>query len=163
MMDNMEYGEYGLKDIEEKEAKEEQQEDPAVSKEKQQKEDVHLTIQKHEKTLKGAYRNFVISGVPKIDVDSYLDQALPCIKTLIKDQLKEIGSAKIIMTQWVRWKKPVKLAITLDPDDVEGAQDIGGNISNNYTRVDMPCNSQMREFFKGSDIKQFNLTNACIY
>ena len=56
------------------------------------------------------------------------------------------------MTLWVRWKKPVKLAITLDPEDVEGVQDIGGNTSDNYIRVEMPFNSMMTEFFEGSDI-----------
>ena len=61
-------------------------------------------------------------------------------------------SAKVIMTLWVRWKKPVKLAITLDPEDVEGVQDIGGNTSDNYIRAEMPFNSMMTEFFEGSDI-----------
>ena len=56
------------------------------------------------------------------------------------------------MTLWVRWKKPVKLAITLDPEDVQGVQDIGGNTSDNYIRVEMPFNSMMTEFFEGSDI-----------
>ena len=55
------------------------------------------------------------------------------------------------MTLWVRWKKPVKLAIALDPEDVEGVQDIGGNTSDNYIRVEMPFNSMMTEFFEGSD------------
>ena len=62
-------------------------------------------------------------------------------------------SAKVIMTLWVRWKKPVKLAITLDPEDVEGVQDIGGNTGDNYIWVEMPFNSLMTEFFEGSDIK----------
>ena len=31
------------------------------------------------------------------------------------------------MTLWIRWKKSVKLAITLDSEDVEDAQDVGGN------------------------------------
>ena len=44
------------------------------------------------------------------------------MKTLIEDQLKEIQSTKVIMTLWVRWKKPVKLAVTLDPEDLQGAQ-----------------------------------------
>ena len=61
-------------------------------------------------------------------------------------------SAKIIMTLWVGWKKLVKLAITLDTEDVEGAQDIRGNTSDNYTRVEMPFTSLMTEFFEGSDI-----------
>ena len=70
----------------------------------------------------------------------------------MEDQLKEMGSTNIIMTLWVRWKKPVKLAITLDPDDVEGVQDIGGNTGDNYTKVEMPFNSLMTDFFEGSDI-----------
>ena len=61
-------------------------------------------------------------------------------------------SAKVIMTLWIRWKKPVKLAITLDHEDVEGVQDIGGNTSENYIRVEMPFNNLMTEFFEGSDI-----------
>ena len=31
------------------------------------------------------------------------------------------------MTLWVRWKKPIKPLIELDPEDLEDAQDIGGN------------------------------------
>ena len=33
---------------------------------------------------------------------------------------KEILSTKGIITLWVRWRKPVKLANTLDPGDTEG-------------------------------------------
>ena len=39
-----------------------------------------------------------------------------------------MGSAKIIMTLWVIWKKPIKLLIELDSEDLEGAQEIGGNV-----------------------------------
>ena len=69
----------------------------------------------------------VIPGTPKTDIDSYFDQTKPHIRTLIKNQLKEMGSAKIIMTLWVIWKKPIKLLIELDPEDLEDAQDIGDN------------------------------------
>ena len=61
-------------------------------------------------------------------------------------------SAKIIMTLWVRWKKPVKLAITLDPEDVESAHNIGGNTVDNCTNMGMPFNSLVTKFFEGSDI-----------
>ena len=44
-----------LKDIAEKEAEEEQ---------RQEEEDVDLTPHDHERALKGAYRSFVIPGVP---------------------------------------------------------------------------------------------------
>ena len=85
-----------MKDIVEKEAKEEQL----------QEEDVDLTLHKHERALKGAYRSFVIPGRPKTDIDSYFDQTKPHMKTLIENQLKEMGSTKVNMTLWIIWKKP---------------------------------------------------------
>ena len=94
----------------------------------------------------------MIAEKPKTDIDSYFEEVQPRMKTLIEEQLKEMESAKIIMTLLVRWKKPVKLANTLDPEDVEGAQDIRGNTSDNYTRVEMPFSSLMAEFFEGSHI-----------
>ena len=103
-----------MKDIVGKEAEEEQQ----------QEEDVDLTPNEHERALKGAYRSFVIPGVPKTDIDCYFDQTKPHIKTLIKNQLKEMGSAKIIMTLWVRWKKRIMPLIELDPEDAKNAQDL---------------------------------------
>ena len=66
----------------------------------------------------------MIPGVPKTDIDGHFDQTKSHIKTLIKNQLKEIGSAKIIMTLWVRWKKRIMLLIELDPKDAKNAQDL---------------------------------------
>ena len=106
MMENMEYGRERLKDIVEKEAEEEKQQ--------QEEEYIDLTPHEHERTLKGAYESFVIPGVPKTDIDSYFNQTKLNIKMLIKTHLKEMGSEKIIMTQWVRWKKPIMLVIELD-------------------------------------------------
>ena len=91
-------------DVEDEAEKENQEE---------REEDVDLTPLEHERALKEAYRSFVIAGKPKTDIDSYFGQAPPHIKTLIEDQPKEMESANIIRTLWVRWKKPVKLAITL--------------------------------------------------
>ena len=71
-----------LKDIKEKET------------EDKEEEDVELTPHEHERALKGAYRSFMRHEKPKTNVDSYFDQAKPHIKTLIRKQLKEIGSAK---------------------------------------------------------------------
>ena len=70
-----------LKGIVEREAEEGQQ----------QEEYVDLTPHEHERALKGAYRRFVMSGKPKTDVDSYFYQARPQMKTLIENQLKEMG------------------------------------------------------------------------
>ena len=90
-------------------------------KENQEEEDVDLTPHEHERALKGSYRSFMIPGTPKTDIDSYFDQTKPHIKTLIKNQLKEMGSTRIIMTLWVIWEKPIKLLI--DPEDLEDARD----------------------------------------
>ena len=96
----------------EKEAQEEQQ----------QEEDIDLTPHGHERALKGAYRCFVIPGIPKTDIDSFFDQTKPHIKTLIKNQLTEMGSAKIIITLWVRCKKRIMPLIELSPEDAKIAQ-----------------------------------------
>ena len=68
----------------------------------------------------------MIPGTPKTDIDSYFDQTRPHIRTLIENQLKELGSAKIIMTLWVIWNKPIKPLIELHPEDLEDAGDKGG-------------------------------------
>ena len=94
----------------------------------------------------------MVPGTPNIGIDSYFDRTKPHIKTLIENQLKEMESAKIIMTLQVIWKKPVKLAIMLDPEDLEGVPDIEGSTDDNYTRVEISFNSPMTEFFEGSDI-----------
>ena len=147
-MENMQYGQERLKDIAEKEAEEE-------AKEWQQEEEhIDLTPYEHERALKGAYRTFWKPGAPKRDIDSYFDQAKPHIKTLIKNQLKEIGSAKIIMTIWVRWKKPIMPLLELGTEDAENAQEINGNTGDNCIKVDMPFNSLMTEFFEGNDINE---------
>ena len=87
-------------------------------------------------TLKGAYKSFVIPGVPKTDIDSNFDQNKPHIKTLIKNQLKEMGSAKIIITLWVRWKKRIMPLIELGPEDAKIAQDLDDGITgDNYIRA----------------------------
>ena len=126
MVENMGYGQETLKDIAEKEAEEEQQ---------QEEDGVDLTPHEHERALKGAYRSFMMPGKPKTDADSYFDQAKPHIKTLIEKQLKGMGSAKIIMTLWVLWKKPIKRLIKLGPDDT--TDDVY------YEKIDMPFNSLM--------------------
>ena len=116
MEENMGYGQERLKDIVEKEAEGQQHQE--------EEEDVDLTPNDYERALKGAYRGFVIPGIPKTDIDSYFGKINPNIKTLIKNQLKEMGSAKIIMTLWVRWKKRIMPLIELGPENVKNAQDL---------------------------------------
>ena len=92
-------------------------------------------------------------GKPKKDIDSYFDQAETHIGTLIENHLKEMGSAKIIMTLWVIWKKlKEQPLIELDPEDAKNAQDLDDGTGNNYIRVEMPFNSLMTNFFEGSDV-----------
>ena len=45
----------------------------------------------------------------------------------------------------------MKLAFTLNPEDAEGAQDIGRNSDNDYVSVEIPFNSLMIDFFEGSN------------
>ena len=94
-------------------------EDEAEKENQEEEEDVDLTPHEHERVLKGACRSFVMPGKPKIDIDSYFDQAKPHIKTLIEKQLKEMRSAKIIMILWIIWKKPIEPLIELDPEDAK--------------------------------------------
>ena len=69
-------------------------------------------------------------------------------------------SAKIIMTLWVIWKKPIKPLIELDPEDEKNAQDLDDSrTGDNYIRVEMPFNSLMTEFFESSDVNNLNFNN----
>ena len=42
-------------------------------------------------------------------------------------------STKVIMILWVKWKKPVKSAITIDPKDEGNPMDVKGDIADNDT------------------------------
>ena len=59
-----------------------------------------------------------------------------------------MGSVKIIINLWVVWKKPVKLLIKLNTEDLDDGTT--GDIY--YERIEMPFNSLMTEFFDASDI-----------
>ena len=61
------------------------------------------------------------------------------------------GSAKIIMTLWVRWKKPIISLIELDPEDAKNTQDLDDGITGDNYEL-LPFNSLMTEFFDASDI-----------
>ena len=72
-------------------------------------------------------------GLLKADFDRINGRVKSHINALIEEQLKEMQSTKVIVTLWVRWKKPVKSAITIDPEDVEDDRDVEGNTDDNYT------------------------------
>ena len=79
-----------------------------------------LMPQKHKTALKKDYKSSVGPGLSEADNDGYFDQ----VKALIKSRQKEMQSTKVIMTWWVRWKKPVKPAITLDTEDEENIENL---------------------------------------
>ena len=57
------------------------------------------------------------------------------------------------MTLGVIWKKPIEPLIELGSEDTKNAQDLDdGATGDNYTRIEMPFNSLMTEFFDTSDI-----------
>ena len=100
----------------------------------------------------------MIPGAPKTDIDSYFDQTKPRIKTLIKNQLKEMGSTKIIMTLWVKWKKLIELLIELDLENLEDVQDTEGN-AGDMGRPTPPVspNPQEMDEFEKEEIKRSRL------
>ena len=55
------------------------------------------------------------------------------------------------MTLQVGWKKYVKLAMTLNSEDVQDTRDVGGNTGDKYMKIEMPFYSLMIEFFEDSD------------
>ena len=65
------------------------------------------------------------------------NQANPHIKVIIEYHLNKMQSTKVNMMLWVRWKKPVKSAFMLDPEDREGAQDKEGNTGDNSIKEEM--------------------------
>ena len=42
--------------------------------------------------MKDVCRRFRVAGLPKADVDRYIKQITPYIKSLIEQQIKELGS-----------------------------------------------------------------------
>ena len=67
----------------------------------------------------------------------------------------------------------MKSGLTLDTRDFEYVQDIRNKTGDNYTKVEIPFNSMMKEFFEGSNIEELiqrmfahirrQVENPCIY
>ena len=56
-----------------------------------------------------------VPGLSKGDIDGDVDQVKMQVKVLIESQLKEMQSREVIMKLCLRWKRPVKSAVTLEP------------------------------------------------
>ena len=81
---------------------------------------------------------------------------------LIKNQLKEMGSTKIIMTIWVRWKKSTEPLIELNPEYLEDAKDTernavdkgrpGSLLNPSLQEMDQPEKEEMYIYRKSSPV-----------
>ena len=123
------------------------EEEETEKQEKNPEGDGYLTAADNEKPLKGACKRFVIPGLPQSDINGYIDKVKLHIKELMENQLEEMHPTKVIM-QLIRWKKTVKLVITWDPEDVQGAKDIGDSTADNYIGVELPLHI-LASFFLG--------------
>ena len=83
-----------MKEIKEKEARQEEEETKEQG-EKETEDNIDLTATENKRVLKGAYRRFIILGIPKADINGYADQIKPHIKALIEDKLMEVQSTEI--------------------------------------------------------------------
>ena len=92
-----------LKEIVEDEAEKEHQEE--ANQEEDQQDDINLTPKKHKTALKVAYKSFYSPGLPKAYVDTYIEKITPYVRSLIEQQIKEMGSTKVQLCIWVKWKK----------------------------------------------------------
>ena len=106
------------------------------SKKEQQQEKIDLTPQEHEIALNDAYRSFRSPGLPKTDVDTYIEKITPYMKTLINQQIREMASAKAQLCMWIKWKR----------------EDIHGEV--HKIIVEKAFNSKMVEIFQGSNIDE---------
>ena len=89
--------------------------------------------------MKRTYRNFVIPGVAKVNIDGYFDWVkLTTYQGVIGGPGKGNASCK------GNYNAMGKI-------EESGAQGVGGNTVDNYTWVDIPLNSLMTEFFEDSD------------
>ena len=136
-------GKETLKDIVEEEAEKEHQED-----QEEQQED--LTPQENETALKGAYKSFRSPGLPKTDVDTYIEKITPHTKTLIEQQIREMRSAKVQLCMWIKWKKEEELSFDEEEFKEEGIDPAGLF----RTIVEKAFNNKMMEIFQGSNIDE---------
>ena len=92
-----------------------------------------------EQAFRGALRSFRIDGRRRVDADTFFISARSTINDLIIRELRDLKSAKIQTTAWIRFR-------TDDDGDA--------NADGNFETVDMAFNSRMIEFFSGSDFKE---------
>ena len=132
------YGGEKLKDIVEDEAEKQHEE----QEEQEEQENIDLTPQEHEQAFKGAYRSFQSPGLPKTDVDTYIEKITPYMKALIDQQIRDMSSAKAQLCMWIKWKR----------EEFEQANYFPGEV--HEIIVEKAFNSKMVEIFQGSNIDE---------
>ena len=141
-------GKETTKGIVEKEAGKKHEED-----QEQQKDNISLTPKEHERALNGAYRTFRLPRLPNVDVDTNIEKITSHMKALIEQQIKDLGSAKVQLHMWVKWRKQEKSVIHFDAEELEelGLDEVPGVYN---VIVEKVFNSKMMEIFQGSYIEE---------
>ena len=89
-----------------------------------------------EQAFNRAYRSYRINKRSRMDIDTFFDWIR---QNLIGLMNRELGSARIQTTTWIRFRQAIK-------DDF-------GNVIG-FDRVELPLNSRMMEIFQGSDLNE---------
>ena len=136
-----------------KEVVEEQAEQEAAEEHNVQQQHEDLTLVEHEQAFRGSYKSFRAAGLEKTDIDKYMEEVRPQLKTLCEEQLQRLGSAKVQLHMWVMWKKEEEVLLSLEDGEVTTTR---------VDQKDMGYKSRMMEMFAGSDIDEI-LTGMFAY
>ena len=98
-------------------------------------EEEPFTPMRLEQAFQGALRSFRINGRSRMDVDTFFREVRRIITDLIARELRDLKSAKIQTTAWIRFR--------IEDDD-----------DGNFETADKAFNSRMMEFFQGSDLEE---------
>ena len=102
-------------------------------------EEEPFTPMRLEQAFQGALRSFRINGRSRMDADMFFREVRITITDLIARELRDLKSAKIQTTAWIRFRIE---------DDGEA------NADGNFETADKAFNSRMMEFFQGSDLEE---------
>ena len=153
----------GYKEVEEKKAaqptlhdeiEEEAKKDHIEDIQRLPDKDVDLTPKEHKHALHKSFRSFRIPAIEKADVDGYIAVVTPNVKTLIEEQVKELGAAKVQLSMWIQWKKKIVRVIPLDEEELKETKDVPDSEGDAYIRIEKVFNSKMMEIFQGSDVDE---------
>ena len=92
-----------------------------------------------EQAFNRAYRSYRINGRSRMDVDAFFDRIRQNLINLINRELKDLGSAKVQRTIWIRF--------------IQALEDDFGNIIGS-DRVEKAFNSMMTEIHQGSNLDE---------